>query len=461
MRGRAVAPLSLLLALLIATLIGGAQTAVPPQAHLAITGVTIIDAVAGRSIPNQTVVVDAGRVTAVGPPASIQVPAAARVVDGRGQFLIPGLIDTHVHLGNSADRERLPAVGPLLAHGVTGVRDAGAGGQDDWLVALRSRVAKGDVLAPRLYVSGMVSGRSVARAKAVDAATLARDLVRRGVDGLKIRDGLSADDVRAVIGVGASANVPVYGHTYDSLNRDRDEVYTLEAIRAGAAGTMHIMGMPLLGSRPRPAPPAVPKEPANWEPWWIYYATWWRQTDAAAEAELIKTMIQQGAWLEPTLVTEDFVVNSGVYRDNWPATTLPVTFDLVHSGFPKPAGGALQEYRDAFGRMKSFVGRFHAAGGTITTGTDCLPLCGYGLPDELRLLVEAGLTPAAALRAATIDAAKVLSWDRAGRIAPEFFADLVLLDRNPLDDIANIRGVRAVIVNGRYLDRATLDAILK
>jgi len=76
---------------------------------------------------------------------------------------------------------------------------------------LRSRISKGEVLAPRLYVSGIVSSRSVARAKAADAVTLARDLIARGVDGLKIRDGLSTDDIHAIIGLGVSANIPVYG----------------------------------------------------------------------------------------------------------------------------------------------------------------------------------------------------------------------------------------------------------
>lgn len=436
---------------------------VPAQGHLAIVGVTVVDVETGRTIPEQTIVLNAGRITTIGAATSIPVPTGAHVVEGKGKFLIPGLIDTHVHLGNSAQRDQLQAIGPLLAHGVTGVRDAGAGGQDDWLLALRNRISKGEVLAPRLSVSGMVSSRSVARAKAADPVTLARDLVARGVDGLKIRDGLTNDDVRAVIGVGRGANIPVYGHTSDAAARERDETYTLDAIRSGAAGNMHIMGIAQVGANPRPPLPAGPRfGPTNWEPWWIYYATLWRHVDAAAELELITTMVRLGAWLEPTLITEDFVVNSAAYRESWTSRKLGGSFELMSAGFPKPAGTALQEYRDAFGRMKDFVRRFHMAGGTIITGTDCLPWCGYGLPDELRLLVEAGLTPAAAMRAATIDSAKALRWqDRVGRIAPNFLADLVLLDANPLQDIGNVRRVHAVIVNGRYLDRAALDGLLK
>ena len=97
---------------------------VPPQAHLAIVGVTVVDVETGRTIPGQTIVLNAGRITTIGAATSIPVPTGAHVVEGKGKFLIPGLIDTHVHLGNSAQRDQLQAIGPLLAHGVTGVRDA-------------------------------------------------------------------------------------------------------------------------------------------------------------------------------------------------------------------------------------------------------------------------------------------------------------------------------------------------
>ena len=172
-------------------------------------------------------------------------------------------------------------------------------------------------------------------------------------------------------------------------------------------------------------------------------------------------MVARRAWLEPTLVTEDWIVNGAKYRAEWSKRKLPGTFDDSRAGFPAPEAGALQEYREAFTRMQDFVRRFHAAGGTITAGTDCLPVCGYGLQDELKLLVDAGLTPAAALRAATIDAARVLGWnERVGRIVPGLTADLVLLDGDPLRDIEHTRRVHAVVTNGRHLDRQALDGLL-
>jgi imidazolonepropionase-like amidohydrolase len=172
-------------------------------------------------------------------------------------------------------------------------------------------------------------------------------------------------------------------------------------------------------------------------------------------------MVARGVWLEPTLITEHWITANEVYRDSWQQRQLPGSFAQTQAGFPLVEGADLQRYRDAFGRMKDFVRRFHAAGGVVLAGTDCLPACGHGLWDELALLVEAGLTPASALRAATVDAARALGWgERSGRIATGNIADLVLLDANPLTDIRNVGRVHAVILNGRYLDRAALDGLL-
>jgi len=422
---------------------------------LAITNVTVIDVAAGARLPNRTVIVEGNQITATGAAGAVPVPARAIRIDGAGKFLMPGLIDTHVHLALARNRDSLGAIGPLLAHGVTGVRDAGAGGQDAWLVALRDRVSRGEVLGPRMYVSGMVAGRTLARA-GVDATTLARQLVDLRVDGLKIRDGLKMDEIRAVLAVAAEARLPVYGHTYDAVNRDRDEVYTLEAIRAGVSGTMHVLGMPQLGGNERPTPPSRSRSEA-WQQWWVYYAIFWLHTDPAAEQALIDTMVARGAWLEPTLVTEDWVANPDVYRDSWVVRHLPGSFAAAHEGFPALDGTAREQYRAAFARMMDFVRRFHQAGGRLVAGTDCIPACGYGLNDELRLLVQAGLTPAAAVRAATIDAARVLGWaDRLGRVEKGLVADLVLLEADPLQDIRNVSRVDAVVANGRLLDRKQL-----
>ena len=436
-----------------------AQTQASP---LAITDVTVIDVENGRRIPRQVVRVDSGRIIAIGDVGRTPVPPGTRRIAGGGKFLIPGLIDTHVHLALAADRDSLRMAAALLAHGVTGVRDAGAGGQDEWLVALRSRAEQREILSPRIYVSGMVAGRTVARSGRGSAEALARHLVGINVDGLKIRDGLTNDDIRAVIAVGRAGGLPVYGHTYDAVTRERDQTYTLEAIRAGVSGTMHIMGSPQVDTRRLPPPPATRPSATNWQEWWVYHATYWLHTDSAAERTLIDTMVAHRAWLEPTLTTEDWLVNPLTYREIWVREQISGSFAAAREGFPNLSGKALEQYRESFARMMNFVHRFHAAGGVVLAGTDCVPRCGYGLHEELRLLVAAGLTPAAALRAATLDPARALGWSaKVGRVAPGLAADLVLLAGDPLADIRNVARIEAVVTNGRYLDRAALNGLLE
>jgi imidazolonepropionase-like amidohydrolase len=124
-------------------------------------------------------------------------------------------------------------------------------------------------------------------------------------------------------------------------------------------------------------------------------------------------------------------------------------------------GRDLQLLRATLERQMAFVKRFHEAGGLVVAGTDNHPAPGFGIHDEMRLLVEAGLPPLAALQAATLNAARVLGWlDRLGTIAPGKLADLALLDANPLEDIRNTRAIHAVILNGRVMERAELDALL-
>lgn len=434
----------------------------PTGTHpLAITHITVIDAESGQRLPDRTVLIDHDTIVSVRPAAAVTLPNGTRVVDGRGKFLIPGLIDTHVHLAlfSPGERDSLRALGALLAHGVTSVRDAGAGGRDAWLIALRG-MAK-DSLSPRIYVSGMVAGRTIRRA-GTDTRTFVQRLIALGVDGLKIRDGLTNDDIRVVLEEGVRAGIPVYGHTYDAVNRDHDEEYTLDVVRLGASGTMHIQGIPQRGANPPPPPPPGPRFGAdNWQQWWLYYATGWLSTDARAEQTLIDTMVARHAWLEPTLITEDWITHADTYRAQWTNGRLPGSFDEVREGWPTFEGAELARYREAFTRMRDFVRRFRTAGGVVVTGTDCVPRCGYGLQDELRLLVLAGFSPAEALKAATVDAARVLGWgNRLGRVAPGQWADLVLLDADPLLDVANTRRVAGVVSDGRYLDRTALDALL-
>lgn len=439
------------------------QSELPPLAiTLAITDVTLIDVERGERIPRQTVLIAGKRIHAVAPAERTRVPAGAHVIDGRGQFLVPGLIDTHLHVAWAFGTDEFePLLRGMLANGLTTIRDAAGTGRERGLVEHARRVDRGEVLSPRLFVSGTVSHRTLARHEVPDLTGLLRVLGEIGVDGFKILRGLTDDEIRLAVAEAERFGVPVYGHTYDWQQRDSAGEYTLEAVRMGVRGVMHVQGIPQLGSRDPRTPPAGPRFGGdNWPEWWLFSASAWLHSDPVAERALIDTMVARGVWLEPTLITEEWVVSGERFRAVWDERRLPGSYDAVRAGFPTYGGDDLARYRAAYDRMRDFVRRFHEAGGTVIAGTDCLPACGHGLPDELALLVEAGLTPAAALRAGTIDAARALGWEtRIGTIEPEKLADLLLLSADPLDDVLNTRRIAAVVAGGRYMDANALEAI--
>jgi hypothetical protein len=212
-------------------------------------------------------------------------------------------------------------------------------------------------------------------------------------------------------------------------------------------------------------PPAAPVRPVA-EAWFdttVVDPYHWMEdlrSDEATEWLKVRTMVSRGIWLEPTLFVLTWAAEPEYYRDH-PALYRGESYEELREGFPTATGAAAAEARAAVAEMGRFVARFHELGGVILAGTDIWFLDGVDLHEELRLLVHAGLTPAAALQAATSNAARALSWDdRVGSIRAGHLADLVLLDANPLDDILNTRRIRAVVHGGQYLDRAALDEFL-
>jgi erythromycin esterase len=422
-------------------------------ATLAITGVHVVDVESGTLHRDQTVLIGGDRIMAVGPADSIDIPPQVRVVDGRGKYLIPGLIDTHTHL--SWDMDNLPGwrrithgLARQLAHGVTAVREASTRGLERRQLEVRAAPGEFDFLLPRIYVSGRIDPAAVARYGAADSRDLTRQLVALGVDGLKIRNDLTLHEVQGVIAEARAAGVPVYGHAY---------AYPLGAVEAGIDGVMHVDGLLVLPAGGHPLPP--PRDTTDWAAAWLHTMSGWLHRDVAAGDDLLRAMVARGTWLEPTLAVFAWIAEPEYYRDH-PARYRGVSYEQLREGFPTPTGAAAAEARAAVAEMGKFVARFHELGGVIIAGTDSYVLDGMDLHEELRLLVRSGLTPAVALQAATINAARALSWDdRLGAIRAGYLADLVLLEANPLDDILNTRRIRAVVHGGRYLDRAALDGL--
>lgn len=426
--------------------VAGAQTTAT-----AIRDVTVITGTDAPPIPAATVVFTDGRIVAVGPSASVSVPAGARVIDGRGKFVIPGLINTHVHVAASvADSSLNRLLGYELAYGVTGIRDASGIGRERELVALRERIQSGAVLGPRLFVSGSATPQNLPRYAAKSWLDLLQQLQAVGVDGIKLRN-LTRAQADTVIRLARELKLPIFGHTYGpGFSLDN---FTQESIGAGVSGVMHFAGI---------GPPDSPKNRAlvadGWQRTWLQQDVNWLDASEEQENRLLQDFLKHGAWLEPTLTTVSFALFDERYRNKPEARLLRTPYDQVRQGFPAFATSDLELARQSFRRTQNFVHRLQAAGGMVLAGTDGLPWPGAGLHEELRLMVEGGMSPLAALQTATRNPARALGWERrTGTIAVGLDADLVVLDADPLRDITNISRIWAVVRAGQLLERAMLD----
>ena len=442
---------SLLVPLVASLALAGAAGA---QDTLVLRHVTVVDVEAGTLVPDQAVVLRGGRIDAVGPDAEVGAdgvrPEGAETLDGGGRFLLPGLWDLHVH-----GVEHLETLPLYLAHGVTGVRALGGDGPET--VRLRDAVSARDILGPRILTAGPFldgSREAADRVKVADAAAAedaVKALLRMDVDLVKVHNGLDGATFVAVCEAARKRGLPVVGH----LPRD---LSPLAAVEAGLSGVEHAN---LLAER------VLRKEDTTPEAVDARVAAW-----AAGEgAALAEALVARRAAFTPTLVAHRGLVRgadpgSGAWDDPRQAWCPPaldhdwreqLPLDLLPADF-------LAQRRLVDRACAGVTKALHHAGVMVLAGSDAgaphvYP--GAGLHDELALLVEAGLTPAEALRTATVDAAAALGWDeQLGAVKPGRIADLVLLEADPLADIEAVRDLHAVFSRGRLLDREMLDGLI-
>jgi imidazolonepropionase-like amidohydrolase len=409
----------------------------PAGVPLVFDGVSVLDVQAGRLVPAQRVVIVRNRIQAMGSAREVKRPQGARVINARGKYLIPGLWDMHAHnlrslMGSgivkaSSVLEAADHYAIYLAHGVTGVRDVGASIPLDSLLQWRREVGAGTRVGPRVFLSGpyldsrMEPGwGSLTRDGPAALSITTPDEARRAVDTLKAagadvvkihEDGMSREIYFAIAAESRRVGIPFVGHLPRAVSM-------AEASDSGQRSVEHSLTF----SGPCMQIDSV----GNWP------------SDSGIKqqcAALIAKFLRNGTWLDPNMVSQDTL------RD----------VRLVHAVRP-------------FG-LPFLVGTDYPVTGGLL-GTADMPMTMRIAPpwvhQELRLFVKAGLTPAEALQIATLNSAKSLgATDSLGSIAPGQVADLVLLDADPLADITNTTKIRAVVANGRYFDRAALDALLR
>jgi imidazolonepropionase-like amidohydrolase len=459
---------SLLLTSLLLLLAPFLRAQVKPAApQIVITHVTIINPGTSSVQPDTTVVIDDGRITVLSTAVQLPLPKGARVLDGRGHYLLPGLWDMHVH---SAFGDWFPGgrdiILPLfIANGVTGVRDMG--GDIPILFAWRKQIAAREIVGPRMIISGpmldalLPNGKlrfpsSLAVTTPASAVTAVDSLKAQGVDFIKVQSVISHDAYLAAAAEAHKQGLPIVGHVPDKIR-------ITEAIAAGQKSIEHLMGS-FEGCSSEEDKFLNGQGDLK-----LLLASYDQKKCDALIAQLAQTQ----TWQVPTLAWQrggTFLDQRDLQHDPLdkyvPAYWRDVTWRrFTEEMMPDLQRDPLALRKEYFARNLQMVGAQHRAGVPFLAGTDTAPgvyiLPGFSLHDELANFVEAGFSPMEALQTATSNPAKFLGVENDfGSIAPGKIADLVLLNANPLEDIRNTRKIEAVIANGRLFERASLDAVL-
>ena len=429
-------------------------TAAFAQRVTAFTHVTVVDARDSLPRTDQTVMVRGNRIVASASATAIQVPANARVVDGRGKYLIPGLWDMHVHTV-TVGAEGLLAL--YVANGVTGVRDMAG----DWptLRRFRAGIARGTLVGPRIVASGpYLEGGDVPIAhiltRTPDEGRAGVDsLIALGVDFVKVHGRLSPPVYFAIARRARERGIPFAGHVSRAVG-------SAAASDSGQRSIEHLLGIPA---------PCTPAESLALAPRFTVQGALGRCSSDDL-APLYARFVRNDTWVTPTFVAQVEVASWPTQRvpGDTLAHYLPAALKrFVAQIFPMPdsvPAGADEVGRAMLAKRMTQVATMHRAGVHILTGTDA-PLRnsppGFGLHEELLMLALGGMSTFDVLRAATSEPAQYLKLDSLGTVEAGKIADLVLLDANPLADIRNTRRIASVMANGQYYDGAQRKRLLR
>lgn len=444
-----------------------------PQS-LVLKNVTVIDATGAPPQKNVSVAIAGGRIAAI--QKKISTRKGDRVIDAKGKYLIPGLWDMHIHLGPPDIFFPL-----LIANGITGVRDMFSGIPMPTINAWRARpdvpriVAPGFIDGPPMLSTGPPRPGAIAVATPDQARFAVRALAASGVDFLKVYSSVPRDAYFALAAEARAIGIPFAGHS-------PEEVSPLEASEAGQRSEEHLIDVLLACStreddlrKERVSMMLSDRITGEERMRQLAFPSLDDDYSDEKAQKLFAAFVKNGTWQTPTLVllegfaraSDDDFVNDPrrkyllkPWSEAWDPRKTFFLRDLPAEGWT-----ALNtRIRTLLERYEKLVGEMHTAGVELLAGTDAngwnpvLP--GFGLHEELALLVKSGLTPLEALQTATRNASRYFGLTDFGTIELNQSADLVLLDADPLEDIHNTSKIRAVFLRGRYYTRADLDEML-
>ncbi len=427
-----------------------------------IRNVTVIPMERPGSVAGQDVVVAAGRVVALRRAGMVRPRAGDRVIDGTGKYLMPGLWDMHTHALLEGAAPARDALSLYLANGVVGVRDLGSTLEE--LAAAKQELPLGTEL-PHLLAGGpLLDGpkqpwqqkMALALNTVGEARAAAEKLAANGVDFLKIYNNLSEEQFAAVAEVAKRHGLPIAGHVPFKVS--------LETVSAAGQKSIEHAGMQLGKDC---IPDGMKATPAVLSAWisrgypgkYEETSRWWAKRDQPRCNALYVRMAERGTWVTPTLTNE---VQGGMWASAHDLSLLPPDrLQACQSNLQ--SANSRPQLRDAADRdLFKLVLDLHRAGVPILAGTDTPNSClayGSSLHKELQMLRHAGLSPWEVLKTATLNAARFFGRADEGVVRQGAVANLLLLDADPLTDVANTRRIAGVMVGGRWNDARALQKL--
>ena len=442
----------------------------PEAAVLVIEGGTLIDGNGGQPVSDSLIIVRGNKIETVSRKGQASYPAGAKVLQADGKFIIPGLMDAHVHYAYYMAEL-------MLNNGVTSIFEIGGGGETG--LAIREAINKGKIAGPRVFLAvGSIAGARIAEVGGrsplegpltsrvvAQGADGARQVVKRfidaGADMIKVHRGPTAEAYRAAAEEAHKVGLPVVAQPLGPT------VYAREAVLAGADILEHSAGVEY----------SVAKDPSKWQGWGDIEAhslspVPYADMDEAKATELIQLMVQRNVALEPDFVCKGRgIFTSDEMKGKFELQDYRLLSDPAVAYIPErqrikwlrnyvefddlPAAEQAQR-RQGLRNMMRFIAQFAKAGGKVLAGTDTpgWAVAGLGLHHELEMMVEAGLTPRQVITAATRNTAEAFRiLDRLGTVEAGKLADLVVLNANPLQDISNSQKIEWVIQDGQVIDR--------
>ncbi len=454
-RVRHAAALALLLPMVTALVAcGGPQATDVGDADLAFRNVNVLPMDQPASLADQTVAIRDGRIVAMAPAGELDVSSVATVIDGSGKYLMPGVAEMHGHYPQDAAGQFTRDVMFLyVANGVTLVRGMQGGLQH---LPLRESLARGDLVGPRILVSApMLHGQSVTETER--AIALVRNARAAGFDHLKVHEGLSLEVYDAIadtaneVGITFSGHVTNYVGLYHALEKGQRTIdhldNYLEALVADQEAVVEL-GLFDLGQLAS-------------------------DIDDTRIAAAVTATVEAGAGVVPTMALWEVLFGART-GEEW-LEVRPETRYMPQSmvtGWIEGTNARVEqlgEDRQAVANIlalrRRVLGALHAASVPVLLGTDSpqiFSVPGFSIHHEMELMIDSGLSPYEVLFAGTQAVAQFYgASDDYGSVAVGRRADLVLLNTDPTEDVANFADRFGVVVNGRWISEEDIQVELE